>query len=261
MPANKVVESYLLEHDLRPTTADYYRRVWSVFRAWLSEQPPGTTFSAQSVSQFLLAKQIAGRSPDYRRSLRNGLVALLRHRGDTDRVRPVKLRPLEPECWTTEQVVRLVATARQYRYRRDPDYWPTLIEAAYYTGLCQVDLETITRVHIAPDGTVCIRRSRTGKRVVAWLPTEILASRPGTGPLWPRQISAEMFRRHFAKIVTMAGLAGTFKRLRKSSGTAVEQLYPGRGHEHLANSRAVFERHYLAASHVPPALLPPRLRA
>ena len=49
----------------------------------------------------------------------------------------------------------------------------------------------------------------------------------------------------FSRIVAKAGLDGSFKKLRKSSGTRAEQLEPGRGHIHLGNSRKVFEQHYL----------------
>lgn len=45
-------------------------------------------------------------------------------------------------------------------------------------------------------------------------------------------------------VVAAAGLVGTFKTLRKTSGTQAEIL-TGRGHEHLANTRGIFEKHYL----------------
>lgn len=255
------LDSYLLEHDIRATSAEYYRRIWSVFRNWLLNQPEMPPFCAVTISRFLMDKQAEGLSSYYRRSLRGGLVAILHHVGDFNRVRSVKLEPLNPETWTTAQVIRLVGASRHYRNRRDADYWPSIIQAGYYSGLSQCDIERITRLDIGCDGTVIIRRSRTNKRAVAWLPPEVIAHRPTTGPLWPRPFSLEMFRRHFAKIVDAAGLTGTFKRLRKSSGTVVEQRYPGRGHEHLANTRAVFEKHYLSANHVPKPLLPPPLEA
>lgn len=50
----------------------------------------------------------------------------------------------------------------------------------------------------------------------------------------------------FGRIVARAGLFGTFKRLRKSSGSLVEAAAPGMGHKHLGNTRAIFEKHYEA---------------
>jgi hypothetical protein len=186
-------------------------------------------------------------------------VAILRHADYAGRVRPVKLPPLANETWTTSEVLRLVGAARQYRFPRDPDYWPSIIAAGYYSGFGQCDLERITREAVAHDGTVVLHRSRTGKREVGWIPLEVIACRPHTGPLWERPFTVEMFRRHFAKIVNAAGLSGSFKRLRKSSGTTVEEKNPGMGHLHLANTRAVFERHYLSANHVPRPFIPPPL--
>jgi hypothetical protein len=71
-------------------------------------------------------------------------------------------------------------------------------------------------------------------------------------------VGEEHFRVEFAKIVKAAGLVGTFKKLRKSSGSRAEQLNAGSGHVHLGNSRRVFEQHYLGsdAIDVQPVRLP-----
>ena len=61
-------------------------------------------------------------------------------------------------------------------------------------------------------------------------------------PLWGR---LGCWRRAAKRLVRAAGLPGSIGRLRHSSGTAVEIKHPGRGHEHLGNTRAVFERNYL----------------
>jgi len=254
------LESYLLERDIREVTEAYYRRVVSVFLRWATQQTESLAFNSTTVSRFLRDQQIAGKSSYYRRSLRSGLVALLRHAGDTRRVRTVKLDELERATWSTTEVCRLIAASRHYQHR-DETYWATLIEAAYYSGLSQVDLERLTRSHFDERGVVVLRRSRTGKRAVAYVPPTVLDQRPTEGLLWKRPYSAEMFRRHFARIVNAAGLTGTFKRLRKSSGTGVEQLHPGRGHEHLANERDIFERHYLSREYVRSPLRPPPLDA
>jgi hypothetical protein len=66
--------------------------------------------------------------------------------------------------------------------------------------------------------------------------------RPLCFPTWGR---LELWRREALRLVKLAGLSGGIGQLRHSSGTAVELHHPGRGHEHLGNTRAVFERHYL----------------
>jgi hypothetical protein len=55
----------------------------------------------------------------------------------------------------------------------------------------------------------------------------------GQGPICPRSTTIEWMRRQFRKILATAGLAGTFKTLRKTSGTIVESLHPGAGQLHF----------------------------
>jgi hypothetical protein len=97
---------------------------------------------------------------------------------------------------------------------------------------------------VEADGTLRIWRHKTGSEVLVWLPVE-LVNHVTAGLVWPRPWSAEWDRRTFQKIAAAAGLVGTMKKLRRSSGVSVEILHPGHGHEHLGNSRRVFERHYL----------------
>ena len=102
-------------------------------------------------------------------------------------------------------------------------------------------------------------RQKTGRPVIVAVPADLLRRLPESGPCWPRRFSREYFRRTFRKIVARAGLRGTFKKLRKSSGTSVESLHPGCGHIHLGNTRRVFELHYLdlekGVKPTPPAML------
>lgn len=239
-----LLESYLLSRELKPNSERWYREVASLFTHWAKEDS-ADTFTAENISRFLAEKQQSGLSSYYRKSLRNGLVALLRFHGDSGKVRPVKLSTLEHETWTREEVGKLIAAvATVIRTDGGRVYWRTLIEAAYWSGLSQCDLHNLERRHIGRDGTVRGERQKTGKPFLTYIPPELIAHAKHSGPIWPLQTSGEYFRRTFAKIVQAAGLVGTFKTLRKSSGTSVERLHPGQGHRHLANSRAVFERHY-----------------
>ncbi len=245
-----VVDDYCLVHDLVEDTERYYRRTVSVYQGWAATN--GADFCARSVSEFLRAKQLEGCSPYYIRSLRSGLRALLTFAGHNERIRTIKLPELNHRAWVDAQVAMLVAavdraimptltTPEAERRRR---FWRTIIPAAWYTGLNQIDLSRLTPEHLDERGRVIIRRHRTNKRSVTWLPPEVLREFEANPQPWKLQTSTEYFRREFAQIVKAAGLVGTFKTLRKSSGNDVENKHPGRGHEHLANSRAVFERHY-----------------
>lgn len=248
--ATSALEAYLLQNDLADTSIEYYRKSVQVFCRWCKESDCAE-FSAESVSRFLLAKQEAGRSSHYRASLRNALRALLRSVGCTDKLRQVRLVSLTPAAWTPQEIARLIA-ACDHMPEASQAYWQTLIAAAWHTGLSQADLHRVRLDDFAADGTLEIARRKTGRVAFVAVPREILATvRPNLdGRCWPLLTSREWFRRTFAKVVKRAGLFGTFPKIRKSSGTYAELLNPGRGHEHLANSRKVFESHYLARRHV-----------
>lgn len=252
-----VLSAYLLQNDLAETTIEYYRKSAQVFRNW-SAASGELDFSAESVSRFLLAKQEAGKSSHYRGSLRNALRALLRFAGCTGKLRQVRLGTLTPTAWTPAEIARLV-DACDHMPEASRAYWQTLIAAAWYTGLSQADLHRVRLDDFAADGTLEIARRKTGRIAFVLIPRETLAavSPYRDGRCWPLLTSREWFRRTFAKIVKRAGLFGTFPKIRKSSGTYAELLNPGRGHEHLANSRKVFETNYLARRHVAKAPLSP----
>lgn len=239
--APTLLDEYLLLRDLKPQTEAFYRRAVSVFESWAQ----GRNMTPASVSEFLRDKQRAGASPYYLRSLRSGLRALINHAGYTEKIRGVKLPPLENATWNPSDVPLIIAAVPVALSRRI-DYWQTIIPAAWYTGLSQCDLWRVDRTHLDAKGVLRIRRSKTGRLVVCRPPSLVLdVLRDAKSPPWRLQTSAEYFRREFASIVRAAGLVGTFKTLRKSAGTDAERLHPGRGHELLGNSRRIFEWHYL----------------
>jgi integrase len=247
-----VLSDYLLSHDLRGDSPGFYRRTVGVLCSWYGAAVPAEDFTAMLVNRLLLAKQEAGRSSHYRRSLRSGLRALLRHaHGDCPRLRPVKCSELPSDTWTAEEVYRLADAAGKNRL---------LVLVAYFTGLSECDLRRLRREDVRIDGSIPFERKKTGKRVLVAVPLDLLAELPAAGPLFPLTTSGEYFRRCFRATVQKAGLCGTFKKLRRSSGTAVEILNPGRGHIHLGNTRAIFEAHYLDKSRENKPMLPPMFR-
>ena len=246
-----VLESYILARDLREETIESYRRNVSVFCAWYGRSLPKRSLTVKTCNRFLADKQQAGCSWSYRKGLRATLRLLLNHIGRSGKLRSVKAEPLEPEAWTESEVVRLIDAAHT-------DRWKTIIEFAYYSGLAQADLEKIEKRHIR-EHLLRWRRSKTGTLIVAWIPPALIERLPAKGKCFERRCSKEWFRKEFHRIVSRAGLEGTFKKLRKSSGTSAEALHPGCGHIHLGNTRRVFEIHYLdqakALQPLPPALL------
>ena len=233
-----IVNDYVLTHELRDSTTDFYRRIVSCLCSWHGGDVADSEFTVDLVNRFLLAKQEAKLTSAYRRSLRNGLRALLNHAGRVGKLRPVKLTLDDPDVWTPEEVARLVDAA-------PTEIWKQRIELAYYTGLSYCDLVEVPAEAIK-GGVLHWRRRKTGERVCVPIPDSLLCRLPPTGSLFALDCSDEWFRRTFDKIVKAAGLVGSFKKLRKSAGSSVEARFPGSGHRFLANSRKVFELHYLS---------------
>lgn len=251
---DELLENYVLYHDIEGSTADWYRRVGRVMTSWHGRPVRAAEFTGELISRLLLDKKRAGNSDYYLRSLRSGLVAILRDArgsGPVERVRSVRTGPLKPGAWTAAEVERLLAAIP--RAVADDDgqwYWTVVIALAYYTGFDRCDVQRITRADIRNDGLIPFFRSKTGRPALVAIPAELLGyidqRAPVKGAVVPLRTSPEYFRRVFKRIVAAAGLKGTFKKIRKTSGTLVESEQEGRGHVHLANTRSIFERHYQA---------------
>ena len=262
MISRELLDSYLLLRDMKPSTETYYRRIANVYNKW-AKGLSIKEFTPRTVSEFLATKQRSGKSSHYRRSLRSGLRALLTHSGASpaERVRPVKTDQLDPEAWTADEVMLLVNAVPEVVKPVMVDYWQQVIVVAYYTGASQIDIHELSRKNFFANGRVRYVRSKTGKLVTTAVPPEFVRMLPSRDPCWPLKTSREFFRVTFGKIVARARLKGTFKKLRKSSGTSVDILHPGMGHKHLGNSRKIFETHYFASKMVEmpivlPAILP-----
>lgn len=248
----EAVARYLLYRDLAKGTTIYYRRICSTFAGWAGGDVLLVEFNGEAISRFLQEKQQAGKSTHYVRSLRNGLMALLRDvRGSepVERVRTIKTKPLDPQCWSPADVERLLAACAEMPPASEWR-WRLMIALAYYTGLDRCDLERITLAEFDARGTLYTHRSKTGAPVVVCVAPDVMAMIqercPREGPILRMGITPEWFRQIFRGIVERAGLSGTFKKFRKTSGSLVEQIRPGTGHKHLGNSRGIFERHYEA---------------
>lgn len=246
------LDRYFVMRELRQSSEQQMRIYIAVFLKWCGQPDiPIEELTGVRISKFLAAKQTEGRRCHYRRSLRNALKALhrfSRNYVNCDPIREVRLDDLDPDSWTTEQVAKLVKACDRLPYC-DRNWWRTFILAGYYTGLNAIDLHRITRASLMPEGHVVINRSKTGKRTFTAMPqnvmAEVLAFAPAEGPVWELKTSDEAFRMRFRRLVRLAGIpAGSFKQLRKTSGTLLEKANPGKGHVHLGNTAEIFKKHY-----------------
>ena len=220
-----------------------------------------TDLRPELVNQWLAHAAKRGLSAETRKSRRRMVLTLWGYAADLDlvagprRVSPVKGRDRVNSAWTATEVGQLLDACDQLHgtYRNGVDrrlYWSAYVRAAWDSGLRGCDLRRLERSQIRPDGTVTLVQHKTGRRIRCRLRPATVAAIDATYPpdrplcfaTWGR---LELWRREALRLVTLSGLKGGIGRLRHSSGTAVELENPGRGHEHLGNTRAVFEKHYL----------------
>lgn len=257
-------ERYSLQRTLAPSTETQYRHAIRCFSRGLNRPATLADLSDDHVNRFL---RDFGRSgdyaPDYVRSLRYSLLALWNGAVDDRLIDPPhKVRSISkaakiPRAWNYTEVQRLSIAARRMPgvYRSlgctRARWWDLAIRIAWDSGLRRGDQLTALRVECGGDGRLLIVQKKTNKplpprqlssstldRLDAFLPAKRRMLCP-----WPH--SNTHFCDEFQRVVQLAGLVGTWKKLRKSSGTAVEAEHPGFGAAHLGDTDAVFRRHYL----------------
>lgn len=259
------VHEYALTRDLTP---DSIRQLQSAVRALdrsLGRQVHVRELCTRLVNDFLAQQKAAGLSWHTRRNRRRILLTLWKAAAFAGLVAPRGIQPVAPvrsrghlvHCWTVAQVRQLLAAAEGLQGhvgRRLPvpraAYWASYVAAAWDSGLRGCDVRCFRRDLIAPDGTVRLVQNKTDRRQRVRLhPSTLeridrcLAVYPRL-VIWPVASNLRVWRKAAARVVRAAGLTGSLGRLRHSSGTDVELRFPGQGHYHLGNSRAVFEAHY-----------------
>jgi integrase len=282
MTLDQLVERYVQSRDLSVGYVNQLR--W--FAAALCRTAGGMV-DVQSLAPSLINGHLRecrerGLSDETRRSRRRMFLTLAEAAIDEGlapeftrrRVMRIKRRARVIRAWNEEQVRALLAVARAAKGKHCDGvqraiYWGSYVPFGWDTGLRGVDIRTIHRDDLLlPDGTFkesfVVVQNKTGKRVRHHLRDSTRAAMATlpvrAGPMWALWGRLENWRREAAKLVRKAGLPGAIGRLRHSSGTAVERICPGRGHEHLGNTRQVFEAHYLDAEQIPDDRpLPPAL--
>ena len=273
---------YGLLHDVRPNTVAQYVFAADLFERWAGGPVRLDELDERSVSAWL-RDYSAKVAPHTVRSKRRQVLALWRAAAEdglceppTLRVRGVRCPRLPVEAWTLDEVVALLGACRGLvrRHRcglHRSVWWDLAIRVAWDSGLRWGDQIELPVAAVAADGAVWWSQSKTGRVVsfkmspstVAALKASLAACPRALVTPWPA--SHQTFSDQLDRIVARAGVRpGTWKWLRRSSGSYVELAAPGRGGEHLGHAPGsrIFAEHYasprIIARTIPsPPELPP----
>ena len=114
---------------------------------------------------------------------------------------------------------------------------------------------------IRVDGTALVLQNKTQKIVPCRFRPETIAAINAFGQSLRWSADERTFSQQFSDIVSQSGVKrGTFKWLRRASGSYVESEYPGAGSKHLGNTPLVFSQHYDAQLATALAPMPPKLQ-
>lgn len=253
---------YSLLRDVKPGTLRQYVIAADLLERWAGRPVRLDELDERSVSEWL-RDYSAQVKPDTVRSKKAQILALWRAAADDGlaeepsarRVRRVRVPDKVVEAWTREEVEQLLAAAarlpRRHRCGLRRSAWFDLaIRVAWDSGLRWGDLVALRVDAVRPDGTTVVQ-SKTGKTVTFRLSRGTLEALAATLEACPRTLvcpwpaSHETFNDQVRTLVAKAGIrAGTWKWIRRGSGSDVEAQADGAGHRHLGNTRAVFEASY-----------------
>lgn len=271
---------YGLLRDVKPETLRQYQIVATLYERWAGGPVPLETLDEDSVSAWL-RDYGATMAPATVRSKRATILALWRAAADdrlceppTRRVRAQRRSAPRPvvEAWTIEEVEQLLTACQRLPRRHRCGlsrsvWWDLAIRVAWDSGLRWGDLIALQVASIRPDGAVTVIQAKTGRSVSFGLSASTLAILRASVVECPRQLvcpwpaSHESFAQQARLLVKKTGIRpGTWKWLRRSSGSYVERDHPGAGPVHLGHAPGsrIFANHYLAPAIVSASLPMPQ---
>lgn len=260
-------DSYALTHELSAGCLHQYTVAVGLFERWHGGPIPLADLSEQLLSRWLVAYS-ADHSPATVRNKRVAILAIWRAASDdglaTDpvarRIRRVTLPAKPVEAWSRAEVEHLLAATAKLKRRHScglsrAQWFDLAVRVAWDSGLRLGDQLRLPVSAIRPDGWVSVTQSKTKRVATFRLAPSTLAALEKSLEACPRRLvlpppgGHETFSRQVRNLVRLAGIRpGTWKWLRRASGTDVELQQEGAGHLHLGNTRAVFLGHYADSS-------------
>ncbi len=216
-------------------------------------------FDLDVVNGFL--RSIVDRSPYTVKDIRSDIVTLWNAAADEDLVGVPPLRKIiKPkcheliiECYSADEVRQLLAAARGLKGHyptgvAKATYWVAMIMLAWDGGLRRGDCWRFRKSLVQPDGTLRVVQHKTKQAVTVRLreSTRKAIDLIPFDKAFSWEMAPDYFGRHFKAIVQKSGVnRGSFKWLRRSSGSYVELQMPGAGTKHLGHkTAATFTKHY-----------------
>lgn len=256
-------QGYSLLRDVKPSTLRQYVIAADLFERWAGRPIRLDELDEASVSAFL-RDYSATVAPATVKGKKASILALWRSAADdglaaepvTRKIRKTRVPEKVVVAWTKSEVEQLLEACkvlpRRHRCGLPRSEWFALaVRVAWDSGLRWGDLIEIPVSAIRPDGSASWTQSKTGKVISFTLSPSTMVALRASWLSCPRSLvcpwpaTHETFTDQVERLVAKAGIReGTWKWIRRGSGTDVELQSRGSGHEHLGNTRAVFDASY-----------------
>lgn len=260
-------QTYSVTRPIRQETARQYEIAADLLERWAGRPVRLDELDERSVSEWL-RDYSAKVAPSTVRAKKQAVMTLWRAAADEGlasepvarRVRRTSVPEKPVEAWTKAEVEQLLeAAATIPRYHacglRRSTWFDLAIRVAWDSGLRWGDQIRLPVSAIHPDGWVSITQSKTQKVATFRLSSSTMEALRKSLEQAPRSLvmpwpgSHETFNAQVRRLVKRAKIRqGTWKWIRRASGTDVELQEEGSGHKHLGNTRKVFEAHYADAT-------------
>jgi integrase len=275
MKLHEFLVAYCLQRDITESSIEQYRIAVHCFEKWLGRPAELDDLTDEQMNRFL-ATYAQDHRPHTVQSKRRSLLVLWRAIADQhgiaepNRVRRIKTPPTPRDVWSAEDVGRICAELQQVQGRlpvvciKKADYYVGLVAAAWETGLRLADLMGLERSQAVESGWFCVTMHKTGlphwcklhpstRAVINRTFDDFAPPRRLCWPTWgirTPKACYKLIRLEIMAAVRAAGLTasdGPFKKLRRSSITAVELAAPGQGQYHAGHTSAITtQKWYLA---------------
>jgi len=260
MLLTEVRTNYLNDHPhgVSETTKAYLTACIQCYSRFL-ERPAVTCDLERSAFNTYIDWMTDNRAWDTVRTQRSGILMLWRFAAENKLAEyPLRIRlPREKErlvrAWTVDEVAALrdysasIPGCFRNSHMKIGPYLSSIISCGYETGFRLGDILTLrqsdliqgplTRVTITERKTGKIARRTLTPHTVSLIDLHVRRSNITAGPIWPLWGKREAFYRMIRKVVTQTGIRpGTFKYLRRTAATNVEQLRKGSATDFLNHS-------------------------